>query len=142
VSATLRAHGKPPSPGRPGQLRDNSVARAAALAEQRARRAAEAAAAESLATAGITGRVLGADELALLLRLLDVGLQTRGGYASSDPSPHRAGQLLAEGQLLNVQIRLRAHAIGTTIKTTQGRLRLPDASVEVGLVSTSRRGRP
>lgn len=142
ISATLRAHGKPPSPGRPGQLRDNSLARAAALAQQRARRAAEAAAAESLATAGITGRVLGADELALLLRLLDVGLQTRGGYAGGDPPPHRAGQLLAEGELLNVRIQLRAHAIGTTIKTTQGLLRLPDASVEVALVSTSRRGRP
>lgn len=141
VSATLRAHGKPPSPARPGLLRDNAVARAAALAQQQARRAAEAVAAESLATAGITGRVLGEDELALLLRLLDVGLQTRGGYAGGD-AQQQAGQLLAEGQLLNIRIRLRAHALGTSIKTTQGRLRLPTASVEIGLVSTSRRVRP
>jgi uncharacterized protein (TIGR02677 family) len=140
VSATLRAHGKPPSPGRPGQLRDNSAARAKALAQQQARRAAEAAAAESLATTGIIGRVLGEDELALLLRLLDVGLQTRGSYATGD-TPQRAGQLLAEGQLLNIRIRLRAHTLGTTVKTTQGRLRIPDASVEVERVSTSRRGR-
>lgn len=134
VSATLRAHGKPPSPGRPGPLRDNSRARAELLEQQRARRAAEAAAAARLAEAGITGRILGEDELALLLRLLDVGLQTRGGHVSGDGPPRQA-QVLADGQLLGVRIRLRAHALGITIKTSQGRLKLPDAAVEVEPVS-------
>jgi hypothetical protein len=134
VSATLRAHGKPPSPGRPGPLRDNSRARAELLAQQQARRAAEAAAAAKLAEAGITGRMLGEDELALLLRLLDVGLQTRGGYVSGG-GPPRQGQVLADGQLLGVRVRLRADALGLEIKTSQGRLKLPDAAVEVEAVS-------
>jgi uncharacterized protein (TIGR02677 family) len=139
VSATLRAHGKPPSPGRPGRLRDNSELRAELLAQQQARRAAEAAAAARLAEAGVVGRVLGEDELALLLQLLDVGLQTRGGYVAAERSP-RPGEVTADGQLLNVRLRLRAHALGTIIKTTKGRLRLPDAAVEVEPVARRARG--
>lgn len=138
VSATLRAHGKPPSPGRPGMLRDNLQARAELLAQQRARRAAEIAAAKCLATAGVTGRVLDADELGLLLRLLDAGLQTRGSHSGGGRLA-RPGQVLAEGQLLDVRLRLRAHALGTTIKATHGRLRIPEAALEIELVSAAAR---
>lgn len=137
VSATLREYGKPPSPGRPGPLRDNAEARAAVLAQQRARRAAEMAAVERLATAGITGRVLDADELAMLLRLLDTGLQTRASHPMGGELP-RPGQLLGEGQFMNVRVRLRAHALGTTIKTTQGRLRLPDTAIEIERIPAPR----
>lgn len=129
ISMTLREYGKPPSPGRPGPLRDNARARAAALAEQQAHRAAEIAAVERLVTTGITGRVLDEDELAMLLRLLDTGLQTRASHAGGEASS--PGQLLGEGHLLNVRIRLRAHALGTTIRTTQGRLRLPNTAIEL-----------
>lgn len=139
VSATLRQHGRIASPRRPGQLRDNSAARAAALAEQRQKRAADAAAAARLTSAGIAGRVLDPDEFRLLLRLLDASLQARGNYVVENGAG-RTGRLVAEGRVLDVRLRLRDDPAGTTICTRAGRLRLPDVAIEIDRVKTGQRG--
>jgi len=140
VSSTLREYGRPPSPGRPGLLRDNAEARAKALELQRARRAAEARAAARLAENGVIARTLDTEEFALLLRLLDAGLQARANFASLE-APMRDGVVLSESRVLDVQIRLRVDRNGSEIATEHGRLRLPDVAIDVARVAAIRSAR-
>jgi uncharacterized protein (TIGR02677 family) len=136
VTTTFREHGKPPSPGRPAPLPDKSRERAAALEIQKARRAAQAAAEDSLVQGGIAGRILNRDELQVLLRLLDLALQTRASVVGTLPS--RRGALAAEGRTPHVRIRLRRADHATVVETVDGRLTIPSMSVEVEDVTSPR----
>jgi uncharacterized protein (TIGR02677 family) len=129
VTTTFREHGKPPSPGRPAPLPDRSRERAAALAAQKARRAAEVAAEDALARRGLGDRVLDHEELQVLLRLLDLALQTRANVVGSLPA--RRGGVAGEGRTRRLRIRLRHASQATVVRTTDGRLTIPDITLEL-----------
>ncbi len=128
VSTTLRERGMATPPGRPAVLRDNAAARAAALAVQRERRAAEQTAAARMAADGLAGRVLDRAELDLLLRLLDRALQARVPVAGS---PTRPAGALAEAHHGRLRLRLAPGGRDTVVRTVDGELLLPGLDLEV-----------
>ncbi len=129
VTTTFREHGRPPSPGRPAPLPDNSRERAAMFATQKARRAAQVAAEDSLARGGLGERVLNREEFQVLLRLMDLALQTRANVVGSLPA--RRGGIAGEGRTPRLRLRLRHANQATVVRTTEGRLIIPDITLEL-----------
>ncbi len=129
VTTTLREHGKAPSPGRPAPLPDKSRERAAALEVQRLRRTAEVAAEDTLARGGLGDRILSREEFDVLLRLMDLALQTRATVVGS--LPVQPGGRAGEGRTRRLQLRLRHTSRASAVRTTDGRLTIPGIELEL-----------
>jgi uncharacterized protein (TIGR02677 family) len=130
VSTMLRERGQAPSPGRPAPVRDDAAARALALRRQVALRRAEAEAATALVAGRLADRMLGRDEVALLLRLLDRALQSRAVVS---------GRVTATGSSAGVRLRLRPDPAGSVVLTVDGTLALPDVALELEPVAAGER---
>jgi hypothetical protein len=126
----LRERGQAPSPGRPAPVRDDAAARALALRRQVALRRAEAEAATALVAGPLADRILGRDEVALLLRLLDRALQSRAVVS---------GRVTATGSSAGVRLRLRPDPAGSVVLTVDGTLALPDVALELEPVAAGER---
>jgi uncharacterized protein (TIGR02677 family) len=123
VPATLRERGKHPGPAPPQPLPDLTLARQRARLQHEARQANEAAAVSALRDGGISGRVLEAGELRVLLTLLDRALRAR--VPVSGTVAH------ADGRLGPLRIRLAPSDGDTVVKTVHGVLTLQGLAVEV-----------
>ncbi|WP_238324070.1 TIGR02677 family protein [Salinispora pacifica] len=134
VNVSMLEHGRRPSPGRPAPLRRGEGAKAMLHRRQAAARARAAAAEAALADSGATGRVLGQDEVAVLLRLLTLALETRTVVS---------GRLLvAHAGTASLRITLTPSAEGCVVRTEYGRLHLPGVAVAVeAVVPADRRDR-
>mgnify|MGYP000960607654 CR=1 FL=1 len=124
VSATLRLHGKNPSPGRPQPVRSSPGTQR--LAEERLaqRRAALEAARAGLLQRFPARQALDADQLRLLLSLLSGTLRQRS------PTPGPDG-LLARATLSGVRVSIYRDPKGSRIPSDAGSLALPAARVEL-----------
>ncbi|WP_245719030.1 TIGR02677 family protein [Micromonospora rhizosphaerae] len=130
LSVSMLRHGKRPSPGPPAPLRRADGARAMLRSRQLAARAAAEAAEAALADGGATGRTLDQDEVAVLLRLLTLALETRTVVS---------GRLLtARASTASLRITLTPSAAGSVVRTAHGRLHLPGVAIAVAVEPATR----
>jgi uncharacterized protein (TIGR02677 family) len=129
VSVSMLEHGRRPSPGPPAPLRRGEGAKAMLHGQQAAARARALAAEAALADGGAIGRVLDQDEVAVLLRLLTLALETRTVVS---------GRLLrARAGTATLRITLTPSAEGGVVRTEHGRLYLPGVAIAVEAVATA-----
>ena len=120
LSRTLVRSGKAAALHGPGRIQRNDSERQRLRAEQLKATAQRGAAATSLASDGVYGRVLDEPETQTLLSLLDVALSARVPVSAA-----------ASGSAHGVRLTLRPVAGSTTVHTVRGRLHLNGLALEV-----------
>ncbi len=130
VSRTLVEKGQNAAPGAPARLDRNEAARRRMHEAQAAAQQARTAAAARLAAAGLAdGRVLGEEETALLLSLLDIALSARVPVS---------GRTATTGSSHGVRLTLRPSTVSTSVPTVRGTLHLDRVSLVVSAPGSGR----
>jgi len=122
VSRTLVETGRTAGPGAPGRVDRNDASRRRLRDAQIARQRGRAAAARSLAEAGLTGRMLTEEETTLLLGLLDIALAARVPVS---------GRAVATGSSDGVRLTLTPTERSTAVATVRGTLHLDRMALTV-----------